>query len=279
MAFTDTDTYENRQLTLVTGGTGKTGRRVAERLAARGVETRIGSRSGAVPFDWHDPGTWEAALAGVDAAYLVYYPDLAAPGAAPAIRAFTEAAARSGVRRLVLLSGRGEEQTEPGERAVRESGLDWTIVSCSWFMQNFSEDFLLEPVLAGELMLPAGEVPEPFVDAEDIADVVVAALTEDGHAGRTYELTGPRALTFGEAAAEISEAAGREVRYVPVSSADYGEYLGRQLPAEYVPLFVDLFARVLDGRNARPQDGVQRAIGRAPRDFTSYAQAAADAWK
>ncbi|MEV6108183.1 NAD(P)H-binding protein [Streptomyces sp. NPDC051940] len=279
--MTFNETNQNRNITLVTGGTGKTGRRVVERLAARGVETRVGSRSGDVPFDWHEPATWAPALDGVDAAYLVYYPDLAAPEAAPAIRAFSELAARSGVRRLVLLSGRGEEQTEPSEKAVRESGLQWTIIKCSWFMQNFSEDFLLEPVLAGELVLPAGQVPEPFVDAEDIADVAVAALTEDGHAGQTYELTGPRALTFGEIAAELAAATDREVTYRPVSSADYGTYLGQHLPAEYVPLFVDLFARVLDGRNAEPQDGVRRALGREPRDFASYARAAAaaGAWK
>ncbi|MQY15682.1 hypothetical protein SRB5_58700 [Streptomyces sp. RB5] len=270
---------ESKNITLVTGGTGKTGRRVVERLTARGVATRVGSRTADIPFDWHEPATWEPALEGVDAAYLVYYPDLAAPEAAPAIRDFAEVAAESGVRRLVLLSGRGEEQTEPAERAVMSAGIDWTILKCSWFMQNFSEDFLLEPVRAGELVLPAADVPEPFVDAEDIADAAVAALTEDGHSGQVYELTGPRALTFGEIAAELSAVTGRPVRYSPVSSGEYGEYLGRFLPPEYVPLFVDLFARVLDGRNVEPRDGVRRALGREPRDFGSYVRGAGAAWK
>jgi uncharacterized protein YbjT (DUF2867 family) len=260
---------------LVTGGTGKTGRRVAERLTARGVEARIASRSGEIPFDWHDPATWDPALRDVDAVYLAYYPDLAAPEAAPTIRAFTAAAVGAGVRRLVLLSGRGEEETEPSERAVRESGVEWTIVTCSWFAQNFSEDFLVDPVLSGELVLPAAQVTEPFVDLDDVADVAVAALTEDGHAGQVYELTGPRLLTFGDAAAEIAKASGRELHYVPVTSERYGEVLAGQMPAEYVPVFVDLFQRVLDGRNEHLADGVRRALGREPRDFTEYARDAA----
>jgi uncharacterized protein YbjT (DUF2867 family) len=266
---------------LITGGTGKTGRRVAEKLTARGEHVRIGSRNGEPRFDWHDQSTWEPALAGVKAAYLVYYPDLAAPEAAPLIRAFSELAVRSGVERLVLLSGRGEEETLPSEAAVRESGAAWTIVSCAWFAQNFSEDFLLESVLHGELGLPAGQVPEPFVATDDIADVAVAALTEDGHNGRIYELTGPRLLTFADAAADIARATGREIRYVPVSADEYAAVIGEHLPAEYVPMFVDLFTRILDGRNAHLADGVQRALGRAPRDFAEYARdaAAAGAWE
>ena len=214
-AFTDTmsDTKTTTQTTLVLGGTGKTGRRVAQRLIARGVPTRIGSRSGSPRFDWDDATTWEPALQDVTAVFVVYYPDLAFPGAAETIRAFATTAVASGVGRLVLLSGRGEEEAEVSERAVQESGADWTILRASWFAQNFSEHFLLEPVLGGVIALPAGDVAEPFVDVDDIADVAVAALTEDGHAGQLYELTGPRLLTFADAADEIAKATGRDIQY------------------------------------------------------------------
>src|SRR5690242_15492972 len=198
---------------LVIGGTGKTGRRVIDRLDARGARIRVGSRSGRLPFDWNaDPATWAPLVEGVTAAYITYYPDLAFPGAAEAIRAFARLAVDAGVRRLVLLSGRGEEEAEHSEQGVRESGAEWTVVRSTWFAQDFTEHFLLPPVLAGVIALPT-DAPEPFVDLEDVADVVVAALTEDGHHGRTYELTGPRPVTFAEAAELISAASGRPVRF------------------------------------------------------------------
>ncbi|GAA2078005.1 NAD(P)H-binding protein [Actinomadura alba] len=262
--------------TLVLGGTGKTGRRVVERLTARGLPVRIGSRSAEPPFDWDDQATWERALEGMTSVYVTYYPDLAFPGAADAVRSLAELAVRSGVRRLVLLSGRGEEEAAVSEQAVRESGAEWTIVRASFFNQNFSEHFLLEPVLSEEVALPAGTVAEPFVDADDIADVVVAALTEDRHVGRAYELTGPRLLTFAEAAAEIGEAIGREIRYIPVSAEQYESALVEyDVPAEYAKLLTELFTQVLDGRNAHLGDGVQEALGREPRDFADYVRSTA----
>jgi uncharacterized protein YbjT (DUF2867 family) len=196
---------------LVVGGTGKTGRRVAERLAQRDLPVRIGSRSSDPAFDWKDETTWAAALEGTSAAYVSFYPDLAVPGAPEAIAAFAAAALAAGTRRLVLLSGRGEEEAQRAEAALQDSGADWTIVRCSWFCQNFDESFFAEPLQHGALALPAGAVGEPFVDADDIADVAVAALTEDGHAGRLYELTGPRLLTFAEAVEEIARACGRPI--------------------------------------------------------------------
>lgn len=258
--------------TLVLGGTGKTGRRVVERLKARDLPVRIGSRSGAPPFDWNDQATWAPVLSGVGAVYITYFPDLAFPGALETISAFSELALSKGVRQLVLLSGRGEEEAQACERAVQNSGADWTIVRCSWFNQNFSEDFLLEPVLSGEIALPAGDAAEPFVDADDIADVAVAALTDGRHAGQLYELSGPRLLTFADAAAEIAKATERDVRYVPVTAEQYAAVLEENsLPTE----FVELFTKILDGRNAYVTDGVQRALGREPRDFSDYARDAA----
>jgi uncharacterized protein YbjT (DUF2867 family) len=271
----------DRQTTLVLGGTGKTGRRVTERLRARDVPVRVGSRSGEPRFDWDVPATWAPALQGAQAAYISYAPDLAVPGGAEAVDSFARLAGELGVRRLVLLSGRGEPEAQRAEQLVLASGPDVTVVRCSWFDQNFSEDYLREPVLAGEVALPAGDATEPFVDADDIADVAVAALTEDGHSGEVYELTGPRLLTFAEAIAEIADATGRPIAFVPVTIDEYTSALSEhEFPEEYVSLLAYLFTEVLDGRNAHVTDGVERALGRPPRDFRDFARraAAAGAW-
>ncbi len=266
---------------LILGGTGKTGRRIVSRLRDRDVPVRVGSRGGEPPFDWNDRATWASALRGTSAAYISYFPDITVPGAPEAIGELSRLAVAGGTRRLVLLSGRGEDQAQRAEAGLQASGADWTIVRCSWFSQNFSEDHLREPVLAGELALPVGDVPEPFVDVDDIADVAVAALTEDGHAGKLYELTGPRLLTFADAVGEIADATGRDIRVTPVSHHDYAEELaGYGVPSDIVSLLRYLFTEVLDGRNARLADGVQRALGRPARDFRDFARraAAAGAW-
>jgi uncharacterized protein YbjT (DUF2867 family) len=261
--------------TLVIGGTGKTGRRVAERLQARGIAVRAASRSSETRFDWNEPATWAPALQGASAAYVSYYPDLAVPGAADAIGELSELAVRTGVRRLALLSGRGEEEAQRAEAALQRSGADWTIVRCSWFAQNFSEGAFAESIAAGELALPVDSVGEPFVDAEDIADVAVAALTEPGHAGQVYELTGPRLLTFEQALGEIGAASGRELRLARIGVDEFtGELAAQGVPEDEVALLRFLFAEVLDGRNEYVTDGVQRALGREPTDFREYARQA-----
>lgn len=271
-----------QQPILVLGGTGKTGRRVTQRLQAQGRPVRIGTPSRTPAFDWNDPATWPSALDGVGAVYLVYYPDLAVPGAVETVRSFAELAVGSGVSRLALLSGRGEPEAERAEQAVANTGAELTILSSTWFMQNFSEDYMLEHVLGGELRLPAGQVPTPFVDADDIADIAVAALTDDRHIGQLYELTGPRSLTMAEAAAEIAKASGRPVRYLPVSLEQHAaEAAAHGVPPEVVELLTYLFSEVMDGRNTATTDGVRRALGREPRDFGVYARAAttAGAWR
>jgi uncharacterized protein YbjT (DUF2867 family) len=276
-------TENTRDITLVLGGTGKTGRRVVRRLRARGVPVRVGSRTGEPPFDWKDRGTWEAVLDGVGGVYAAYPPDLTVPGAADDIGEFSSVAAAAGADRIVLLSGRGEPETEAAENAVKASGIpSWTILRCSWFAQNFSEDFLLDAVLAGRVELPVDDMPEPFVDAEDVADVAVAALTGDGHAGRTYEISGARAVTFAEAVATIAAATGRRIAFVPVTAEEYAVALkGYGVPDEVAGVLIHLFTTVLDGRNARPADGVRRALGREPRDFGDYARdtAATGVWE
>lgn len=262
--------------TLVLGGNGKTGRRVAQRLSALGRPWRMGSRSATPPFSWDDPATWAPALHGTGSVYLSYFPDLAVPGAAQTVGAFARLAVQRGARRLVLLSGRGEEGAERAEQAVQTSGADWTVLRATWFNQNFSEGGFLDGVRAGELALPVGDVAEPFVDADDIADVAVAALTQDGHVGQVYELTGPRLLTFAQAADEIARATGRPVRCSPIPLDAFTDALAAQgEPPEVVALLRYLFNDVLDGRNAHLADGVQRALGRAPRDFVDFARDAA----
>jgi uncharacterized protein YbjT (DUF2867 family) len=274
--FNDDNTYNTEGTVLVVNGTGKTGRRVVDRLERIGVTVRAGSRSGEPPFDWEDRRTWEPVLRGADAAYVSFYPDVALPGAADTIGAFAALAVENGVRRLVLLSGRGEEEAERGEEALRRSGADWTILRASWFMQNFSESYFRDPLVEGELALPADRVREPFVDADDIADVAVAALMDRRHVGRLYELTGPRALRFDEAVAEIAHAADRPLRYVPLTVAEFRASMAEQdVPPDIVALLAYLFTVVLDGRNVEVQDGVERVLGRPPRDFRDFARAAA----
>ncbi len=268
-------------LTLVLGGTGKTGRRVVERLASRGVPTRVASRSANPSFDWRDRSGWDAVLDGVTAAYVSYAPDLAIPGATDAVRAFVERAVERGVQRVVLLSGRGEKEAQLCERIVQRAGIEWTVVRASWFNQNFSEGEFLDMVLAGEITLPAGEVGEPFVDVDDIADVAVAALTEDGHDGQVYELTGPRLLTFAQAVDEIARATRREIKYVQIPPEAFAAGIAESGAPDDIAWLLDyLFSTVLDGRNAHVCDGVNRALGRKPTDFAEYSRriAASGAW-
>ncbi len=266
---------------LVIGGTGKTGRRVAARLADKGVPVRIGSRSAVPSFDWENDATWDACLSGIESVYITYAPDLAMPGATDAIEALVARARALGVKRLVLLSGRGEAEAQACERIVQASGLEWTIVRASWFFQNFSEGAFIDMVNGGQIALPAGDIPEPFVDVDDIAEIAAAALTESGHVGEVYEVTGPRLLTFADAAAELSQVIGRRVEYVQVpheAFVDGARAAGA--PKDVVWMLDYLFSTVLDGRNASLTDGVQRALGREPRDFATYARdaAAAGVW-
>lgn len=267
--------------TLVLGGTGKTGRRVAQQLALRGTPVRIGSRAGSPPFDWDDLTTWEPAVQGVTALYLTYQPDLAFPGASEQIAAFSKLAVAHGTRRIVLLSGRGEEETWASEESVRSSGADWTVLRANWFAQNFSESFLLPGVLAGVVALPSPDVPEPFIDVADIAAVAVIAFEGQKLVGRTCELSGPRALTFAEATAEISAAAGRPVRYQPVSVDEYTAAAADFVGPEAAPAVAALFAKVLDGRNSSVTPDVEEILGRPGRDFRAVVAeaAAAGAWR
>ena len=267
-----TTTSHDDRPTLVLGGTGKTGHRVVDRLRDRGLPVRVGSRSGQPRFDWTDESTWAPVLRGTRAVYIPY-PDLVLfDRATEATRAFAELAIENGVDRLVLLTGRGEDGAQRAEREVQATGADVTVLRCAWFMQIFSEDYLLDPVRAGEVVLPAHEGQlEPFVDADDIADVAVAALTEPGHAGQVYELTSPQLVSFAEAVAEIAKASGRDITYVPVSVQEYAAGAAEHgVPAEFVEFLTYLFRDVV-GVHAYVTEGVQRALGREPRSFRDFA--------
>ncbi|WP_440899725.1 NmrA family NAD(P)-binding protein [Actinosynnema sp.] len=269
---------------LVTGATGKSGSRVVRQLRARGLPVRAAARGGEHVFDWTDSGTWDAALEGARSAYLVQL------DGTRLVRPFVELAVEHGLQRIVLASGRGLD--DPGyatdttgmldglldsEAAVRESGLEWTIRRPGWFAQNFSEGFFADAVRAGEVRLPAGDGAASFVDAEDIAAVVVAALTEDGHSGQVYEVSGGEAVTMAQAVATISEAAGREIRYVPLSVDDFiAELVEQGLSRDDAQAYADVVEPIRKGADAHLSDGVQRALGRPPRTFAEFAESTAE---
>lgn len=271
---------------LILGGSGKTGRRIARRLRAAGRPVCTASRtSGDILLDLDNPTTWTPALDGVSAAYVVEpNPHASAEGPARIARFVTEAVA-AGVRRLVLLSAPGADNDrhplKAAEQAVSGSGVDWTIVRPTWFAQNFSESFWLPGVLNGTLSLPTGDGRTPFVDAEDIAEVAASALTEDRHSGQVYELTGPRAISFGEATGLIGKATGRTIRYIDVAAEVFVErQVADGVPPDAARRLADLLADIRNGWHAGLSDGVERALSRPPRPFEDYVAktAAAGHW-
>ncbi|RUM93546.1 MAG: NmrA family transcriptional regulator [Thiothrix sp.] len=258
---------------LIIGKNGKTGSRVNQRLQARGYETRPVSRSTTPTFNWEKPETWRLAIEGTRSAYVTYQPDLAVPNALPTIKEFMCVAADAGLEHIVLLSGRGEDGAQRAEDELKASGISWNIVRASWFTQNFSESFMLEGILAGELVLPAGDIVEPFIDADDIADVAVAVLTESTHRNKLFEVTGPRALTFAQCIEEISAAIGRPVKYTSIPVDVYINALNEQgVPGDMQWLLRELFTVVFDGRNCKVMSGVEEALGRPATDFRTYVQ-------
>jgi uncharacterized protein YbjT (DUF2867 family) len=261
---------------LVLGINGKTGSRVAKRLLENGYKVRSGSRSAEIPFDWEDRETWKSVVKDIDAVYVSFQPDLAMPGGVEIISAFSKVAVEQGVKKLVLLSGRGEPEAQECEDAVINSGADWTIVRASWFFQNFSEGNFLDPVLSGNVALPAGYIREPFIDTDDIADVAFAALTDDKHNGQIYEVTGPELLTFKEAVEAITLATRRVITYQQITIEDYKALLREyDLPEAIINLIDYLFTEVLDGRNENITDGVEKALGRKPKSFSEFANESA----
>jgi uncharacterized protein YbjT (DUF2867 family) len=262
---------------LVLGATGKTGRRVVSALDSLGVAHRAVSRRTEIRFDWSDRSTWAQVLDGVTSVYLVP-PAMNLDDAE--VAEFVPRAVQAGVRRIVLLSARGIPSDDGRERAVRESGVDWTILRPTWFSHNFSEDYFLPEVLAGEVVLPVGgDGAHAFIDAQDIADVAVAVLTQDGHAGVTYELSGPEALTFSEVAARIGDVSGRSIRIADVPAADYTAMLVQGgIDAAYAEVLTMALTAIRDGHDAALSDGVPSVLGHDGRLFGDYVKEAAGAW-
>lgn len=258
---------------LVIGGTGKTGRRIVTQLEALGHHVRIGSRSNSPSFDWHKPEGWAKVVEGMDKIYITYQPDLAVPGALDAIEQLVKKSKRANVKKLVLLSGKGEREAQLCEQVIIHSGLDFTIVRASWFNQNFSENFLLEPILDGFVALPQAEANIPWVDVDDIAEVAVKALTEDQHNDEIYELTGPRTLTFKEAVSEIAKASNRPITFIPITVQEYGEGMRKaNLPEDFIWLIEYLFTEVLGNPElAEISSDIEKVLGRKPIDFSEYA--------
>lgn len=265
---------------LVIGATGKTGARVATKLEAKGLTVRHGARHSDTPFDWEIPATWAPVLTGVSKAYVTYFPDLAFPGAIEKLDAFAKLALETGLQHIVLLSGRGEHFASMGEEVIRNSGLGFTIVRSAWFAQNFSEGYLRDPILGGILPMPGGNIEEPIIDIDDIADVVVAVLTEEGHIGERYEVTGPRLMTFAEMAEVLTTTLGLPIQHVPITFEDFHAHVAASGDSFVADVFTAIARETLDGRNAHTADGVERALGRKPRDFAEFAETAmtAGAW-
>lgn len=259
---------------LVLGSNGKTGRRVAARLKNNPeVEIRLGSRNEKIAFDWEKPETWENILKDIDSVYITFQPDLAVPFAVDVIDKFTQLASKSGVQKIVLLSGRGEKEAQICEEMVKKNTKNWTIVRAGWFNQNFSESFFLDPVLYGVVALPRAEALEPFTDADDIADVVTEVLLSQNHDGKTYELTGPRLLTFEDAVNEIANASARNITFQGLSLEEYVQMLKEyQVPEDHIWLVNYLFEQVLDGRNSNVTSDIEKILGRKAKDFSAYAE-------
>ena len=263
---------KNQSNILVIGGTGKTGRKVVSRLTASGHKVRIGSRSVTPAFDWNNSETWTEALQGIDRVYITFQPDLAVPGALETIEELTKKAKQNHVKKLVLLSGKGEREAELCEQIVIHSGIDYTIIRASWFNQNFSESFFLEPILDGFVALPQADVKVPYVDTDDIADVAVEALLNKKHDGNVYQLTGPRALTFREVIKEIAEATQRDIAFTPIALSAYTNIMKEQdVPADFIWLIEYLFTEVLGNpKNAEITNDIEQVLGRPPKDFSEY---------
>ena len=274
---------ETTSTILVIGATGKTGRRIVARLRAGDRPVRPASRTSEVAFDWTDESTWNAALAGVSAIYI------ALPLTPVPTQELVDRAVASGVRRLVALSGRGADTWDAGfgqdmvalEQAVQESGVEWSILRASNFAQNFSEDAFWEPIMAGDVQLPVGGVPEPFIDVEDVAEVAAALLTRDDQVGKIIEVTGPESLTWGDAIGLIAKEIGRDVRFVDVAPEEFVTLqTSAGVPQEDVETLDTMFAEIRRGKLTAPTDGVREVLGRKPRSFDAYVAraAAAGAW-
>jgi uncharacterized protein YbjT (DUF2867 family) len=261
---------------LVVGATGKTGRRVSNLLQKHGFDVRAVSRKSKIPFDWDDSSTWSRALEGVHTVYIVH-PGLGSKEAAEQVGAFAKAASKEGVSKAVLASTPDDgsefsQSMRTAEKYLTAAGLALTSLRLRWFFQNFSEDFLLQPVLSGKLRLPAGLGKEAFVDADDIAEVALAALTDDRHNGKLYDLTGPRTLSFSDIAEEITRGPGHKVQYDPHEPGAFlAEQLDNGVPADWAYTLCAMYQDIATGRLNSVSSDIEQVLGKPARDFSEFA--------
>ncbi|BCP53967.1 oxidoreductase [Kaistia sp. 32K] len=274
---------------LLTGGTGKTGRRIAPRLAEAGHDVRLASRRGAdaralrgIRFDWNDPSTFDAALANREAVYLVAPTD--APESLRAMQPFLDRALAIGIRRYVLLSASSLPKRGPMMGAVHayleEHAPEWAVLRPTWFMQNFSEQQHLPTIRDERAIFSAtGEGRVPFIDVEDIAAVAVEALTRDVSFNRDLVLTGPRALSYGDVAEIVGAAIGAGVRHVNLSEGALVERFGAAgMHPDYAAILAGMDIWIASGAEDRLSPDVEAVTGRPPNDFVAYAGRVRDAW-
>lgn len=273
----------NTQKVVVLGGIGKTGRKVAEKLAKNGHVVRIGSRTQNPAFDWNDASNWSEVLEGMDAVYVAYQPDLAVPGALESIEKLMNEIRKSSIQKVVLLSGKGEKEAELCEQVVIHSGLDYSILRCSWFNQNFSESFFLDPIRLGQVALPKAEAKVPYVDTDDISDMAVEVIENDQHRNQLYELTGPQIYTFREVIQLISRETGREIQFTEINLPSYLDLLkSHGVPEDFVWLINYLFSTVLDAPgNEEISSDIEKVLGRKAKSLEEYVieTAKTDVWR
>lgn len=267
---------------LITGGTGKTGRRLATRLLAQNVRFRIAARHPQVgdPFDWSVRESWPAALDGVSSVYLVPPPS----GDVAAMIDFIRLATDQGVRRFVLLSASLLPAGGPGAGQVhawlRDNAAEWVVLRPSWFMQNFSEGLHRATIMAEDRIYSAtadGRVA--FISADDIAAVACVAITGADALNTDLILTGPAAITYDEAAAFISEALGREVVHNRISAeALAARYRERGMPAATAQILAGMDTMIAAGAEDRITPNVAAVTGVAPEPFVHFCQTSASAW-
>lgn len=268
--------------TLIIGSSGKTGSRILSKLNQAGYPVRLGSRKAEPTFDWEKPEGWEEVLQGINQVYISFQPDLAVPTSLEAIKTLVQVCRSNQVKRLVLLSGRGEPEARACEQIVQNSGLEWTILRSSWFLQNFSEGMFLEQILEGRVLFPKVAAKEPFVDLDDLCELAFASLVTDKHKNKLYELTGPELVSFKDVFETIAEVTNQPISFEELPLDDYLVTLKSfGLPEDVLWLISYLFRTVLDGRNESVVNDLELALGRKPKDFQTYAKETAKSgiWK
>jgi ergot alkaloid biosynthesis protein len=274
---------------LVTGGTGKTGGRLIHRLVEQGWTARCASRSGkaaagvdGVKFDWHDVQGHAAALAGVKRIYLVAPVGSNSP--LEVMQPFIELAIARGVRRFVLLSSSALEEGGPAMGAVHallhRIAPEWAVLRPSWFMENFAGSHLATIRDQDSIYSATDDGLIPFIAADDIAEVAFRALTDKDAANSDLLITGPEALSYGEAAAIIGKARGRPVRHVRLSGAELtARFESFGVAPDYAAMLAGLDRAIAAGAEARTTSVVAQLTGRGPMSLEDFAARNAAVWR